>query len=612
MPEPVTLIVGGLALYAYLKGTASVPAAIVNPQAPAGSTAQNQPISGDAGGTGPGAPMDTLGSAVASEIGAPLTAVVVDPAPVAAVIAEVDATAPADLVAALDNDTALAMRAYAALNPDDFQGFLDRYADRLVLRSDLMIEALTNPPEQGFELTPKMLMGLGNASYKVIQAFNGVAVGKSVDLFGVGASVAGQLPGINPDLVSGLQAAAMGYRAITSMTQVMGIAAANNVAVTELMSWGASSLGTVGAYPGLAALPLSGVLMAVGLVVDIGFTIIGNKPDLQKAIDVALDVASLAVLFIPVIGVVIAVVIQLVKFIIDLFGEDLFGGGLSEEQQDMIEAAKYGEKLNAMFPMLADAYTPRELLRTIIEWGSGYCGGRHVVAMAVSLAFRAGDTFMAGGQLVTIPPEMDGMTFGFGDNEQAGGCYWIRSMPLGIAAISNDEQAWLLAVYGALGDRIIAGAQVGVRDWLKEQFNTPTENLIAARATPLREFIVRHGLTLDQIDQIAQEYRAQPHLNALAAAYGWPTWQEHFAWVVEAEWDTFNDTVTHGTLSDFARRHGYPTMYAFRAAALASYETYWSRAKQASRTLYQNALAAQQELAKQQSEAYALINIGSP
>lgn len=578
MPEPVTLVVGGIALYAYFKGKSTVPLAsltaaerdAVLSQSPSGALATQTPIT-----IIPSGSLQTSGSTVAAEEGIPLGDVMNAPGLDTATL-----TVPADLVAALDADTALMFRKYAALNPTDFEAFLDRYANRIMLRNDLVIEMLTaGPPEQGFEPTPGMLISMGSAAYKVAQGLNGVAAGKSFDVFGISASAAGAIPGINEDFVSSLQGLAMGYRAITSLSQVMSIAAANQVGVTTMMSWGSGSLSAIGAYPGLAALPLAGVLMAVGLVVDIGFTIIGDKPDLQKAIDVALDVASLAVLFIPVIGIVIAVIIQLVKFIIDLFGEDLFGGGMTHEQREVLEAARYGENLNPMFPMLANAYTPRELFRTIIEWGSGYCGGTHVVAMSVVLVLHAGDVVVAGGQAVTVPPEMDGVTFGFGNNEQAGGCYWIKSwantaMPQ-LANITNDEQAVMLGTYAPVNG-VAAMAQAGIADWRKEQFNDPTEKLIMTRAQPMRDFLVRHRLTLDEIDQIALEYRAQPHLNALASAFGWPSWQELFASMVETEWHAFNATVTDGALSDFARQNGYPTMYAFRAAALASHEAYWS------------------------------------
>lgn len=577
MPEPITIIVGGVAVYAWLKSRDLTPAVLppaqqqaALAQAPTTITEGGQPLAV----IPPGALM-TNGSTVAAESGVPLGQALTSPVDTSAL------AVPSDLVAALDGDTALMFRAYAHLNPTDFEAFLDRYADRIVLRNDLMVERLTTPPEGGdVQVTPGMLVGMGTAAYRVAQALNGVAAGKSVDLFGVSASVAGQIPGINEDLVSSLQGLAMGYRAITGITQVMSIAAANGVSVLNFSAMAqVTTFGTGAAvYPGLAALPLAGVLMAVGLVVDIGFTIIGDKPDLQKAIDVALDVASLAVLFIPVIGIVIAIVIQLVKFIIDLFGEDLFGGGMSEEDKNILEAARWGEQVNPIYPELAAAYTPRELWRTLVEWGSGYCGGRHVVAMAFSLPFRAGDTMMVGGQFYTVPPELNGIMLGFGDNDQAGGCYWLQGTPF--ARMSNDEQAWALGVYASV-NRVVARAQGGFYDWLKAQFEDPAENIVVTRTVPMREFLVTYRLTLDQVDQIALEYRAQPHLNELAAAFGWPTWQEHFASVVEPEWRAFNSSVAEGSLSDFARRNGYPTTYAFRAAALAPFEALWARVQTA-------------------------------
>jgi hypothetical protein len=565
--EPTTLIIGGVALYAFLKGQtgslASLPVAQQETalgQAPAIATAGDTSIS-----QVPTGAMETTGSVVAAESGVSIGSVMLAPSEPGSVFDTSDIVVPSDLVAALDNQTALMFRAYAALNPADFQAFLDRYADRIMLRNDLVIEFLTNPPEQGFEVSPGMLAGMGTAAYKVIQAFNGVAAGKSLDVFGLAATTAGQIPGLNQDFVSSLQGLAMGYRAITSLNQVLNIASTNSLSVMNF-----TSMVGAGAYPGLAALPLAGVLMAVGLVVDIAFTIIGDKPDLQKAIDVALDVASLAVLFIPVIGVVIAIVIQLVKFIIDLFGEQLFGGGMSHEQREILETARYGENLNPMFPMLADCYTPRELFRVIIEWGSGYCGGKHVVAMSVSIRLRAGDRLMVGGQPFTVPHDL---AFSPGDNEQPGGCYWI---PPELAAITNDEQAWAIGAYASVNG-VDAMAQAGIIDWRKEQFNDPTERLIMARAQPMHDFLVKHRLSLDQIDQIALEYRAQPHLNALAAAFGWETWQEMFASTVNDEWMIFNVTVTEGSLSDFALQNGHPTMYAFRAAALATFEAPYAR-----------------------------------
>jgi hypothetical protein len=592
MPEPITLIVLGGLVYGWMKGRAPAPgpAASGHPSTdvgqalaitPAAATAQNQPIS-IVTGTGPDSPLATPSSVVNAPI-----------APLANAGAAIPI--PSDgLITALDNDTALALRAYAALNPEDFQLFLDRYADRVVLRDDLFFQAVQAPPPGGFQPTPGMIAGMGMAAYKVAQGLNGVAVGNYGDLFGVAATASGQIPGINPDMLHALQGLALGYRAFSSatlaMTQISDLAFANGVSVVDMTAalFGVGE-GAAGLTAGLTApiASLSGVLMVVGLVVDIGFTIAGNAPDIQKAIDVALDVASIAVLFIPVIGIVIAVIIQLVKFIIDLFGGDLFGGGLSHEQREVLETARYGENLNPMFPALAADYTPRELFQTIVQWGSGYCGGQHVVAMSVSLILKAGDVLSVGGRPYTVPADT---LLGFGLNEPTR-CYWLAGSPF--ADITNDEQAWALAEFGSTNG-VFAMAQAGIADWRKTQFNDPTVKLIAARTAPMKNFL-DHGFSLDQIDQVALEYRAQPHLTALATAYGAATWQELLGAVLAVEWLVFNWTNSHGSLSDFAKANGFPTMYAFRAAALETFERYYGAVQTAAAALYQKAIQAQGE-----------------
>lgn len=565
MPEPVTLVLLGGAALAWWRGRHGAPAATTPTpnqiaRRPAAATAGGLPLGTLGAGTGPNAPLATNTSVVNAAH-----------APLADALAATPI--PSGLIVALDNDTALKLRAYAALNPADFQAFLDKYAAHIQLRDDLYFHALTDPPAGGYQVTPGMAVGLGVSAYKVAQAMNGVAAGNYGDLLGVSASVAGQIPGVDPLLVKGLQGVVLGYRVITSLDSIINLAAANNVAVSTLFTSPSSLVGAAGAYPGLAAVPLAGVLMAVGLCVDIGFTIAGNEPDVQKAIDVALDVASIAVLFIPIIGVVIALVIQLVKFIIDLFGGDLFGGGLSHTQREALETARYGQNINPMFPQLADAYTPRELFHAIVAWGSGYCGGQHVVAMAVSFFIPGGDVVQVGGQPFKVPAP--GLTFEPGNNPSPGACYWLANQGLG--AITNDEQAILIALYGA---NTMAEAQAGIAEALKGQFNTPTRNLIEARTAPMRSFLA-HGLSLDQIDQVAMEYRAQPHLNLVASLYGYSDWQHLLSDVLAEEWTRFNFNNGHGSLADFAKQNGYASMYAFRAAALASYEqpyTDWQNA----------------------------------
>lgn len=570
MPEPVTVIIGGVALYAWLKGKAA-PTPQQLAATPAGSTADISPIAV--------VPPGSMATNTSDANGLPLA------------LADQAIAVPADLVSALDNDSALMFRAYVALNPQDFQVFLDRYADHIELRNDLYFHALNDPPSGGYQVTPGMLAAMGSAAYKVVQALNGVAVGKYGDLFGAAASTAGAIPGVSPQLVQSLQGLTLGYRAFTSGVQAYNViselALANGVGFMDVTA-SLFGVGETALTTGIAApiASLSGLLMAVGLVVDIGMTIIGDAPDVQKAIDVALDVASLACLFIPVVGWVIAIVIQLVKFIIDIFGSDLFGGGLSHEQREALETARYGANLNPMFPAIANAFTPRELHRVISEWTSGYCGGQHVIAMAVNLVLKEGDVVMVGGQPLTItgqmgtgapvllPPGVTQITLGIGDNGPNGGqCYWFKGTPF--ERMTNDEIALALAKYASTNG-VIAEAQAGIREDLKTQFNVPVQNTITARAAPMKNF-VDHNVTLDQFDQIALEYRAQPHLGALAAAYGWPTWQELFASIVADEWRVFNWTVSHGSLSDFARQNGYRTMYAFRAAALGPWEAPYSR-----------------------------------
>jgi hypothetical protein len=586
MPEPVTILLLGGLVYGWLKNRPSTPGPVASGHpstavgqalavTPAAATAANQPISVAASGTGPDAPLAT----VTGNLNAPT-------APLANAVAAVPI--PSDgFVTALDNETALALRAYALLNPEDFQIFLDRYADRIELRNDLFVKALQPPPPGGYQPTPGMIVGMGAAAYKVAQGLNGVAAGNYGDLFGVAATASGQIPGMNPDMLHAVQGLALAYRAYSvgslAFSDISALAFANGVSVVdETMTLLTSGFSITGA----PIASLSGVLTVAGCVIDIGFTIAGNEPDIQKAIDVALDLATIVVMFIPVVGWVIAIIIQIVKFIIDLFGSELFGGGLSHEQREVLETARYGANLNPMFPELAHDYTPRELFQSIIQWGSGYCGGVHIVAMGVNLILKAGDILQVGGQPYTVPADT---MLGFGNNEPSR-CYWLASTPF--AAITNDEQAVALAEYGSTNG-VFAMAQAGIADWRKTQFNDPTVKLIAARTAPMKNFL-DHGLTLDQIDQIALEYRAQPHLNALATAYGYSDWQHMVSDVLQAEWIVFNWTSTHGTLTDFAKGNGFPTMYAFRAHALASYETYWSRVQDAGPRALQNALAAQQ------------------
>lgn len=563
--EPVTLVLIGAAAYSYFKGKGAVISKAELPsQAPtsndlpilAGPT--GQPLSTGASGTGPDAPLATN-----TGLANPIT--ILDSQPPAVQVVPIP-----PLALVLDNATAIALRQYALLDPDGFRIFLDRYADYFVLRSDQFIEMLTDPPAAGFQATPGMIANMGIAAYKVVQGLNGVAAGQYGDIFGVAATTAGQIPMINPDLLKSLQGLALGYRAYTAaMTvgDIASIAAANGVGMMDVTS---SMLAGGGVSGSMAMAPIAsfaGVLMAVGLCVDIAFTIIGDRPDVQKAVDIALDAASLVCLFIPIVGWVVAIVIQLIKFIIDCFGEQIFGGGMTKTQHDMIEAAKYGEQLSPMWPILADSLTPRELWLHIVQWGSGYCGGAHTVAVAVWINLKAGDVIVIAGKLVTI--DQDRM-LNFGTQ----GCYWLRGTIF--ESMTNDEQALALATFGATDGRIGAQAQVGIMESMKSQFNIPTVNIIQARCAPMANF-VKHGVTLDGMDQIVAEFRAQVPLNNLAKMFKYETWQTMIGTVLASEWTTWAGSTPHGSLHDFAVSLHQPTMYALRAVAFQSYQVIFDR-----------------------------------
>lgn len=563
--EPVTLVLIGAAAYSYFKGKGAVISHAELPsQAPAPDVAPvlagpiGQPLSTAASGTEPTAPLATN-----TGLANPIT--LADPSPPTVQVVPIP-----PLALVLDNATALALRQYALLDPEGFRIFLDRYADYFVLRSDQFIEMLQDPPAAGFQATPGMLANMGVAAYKVVQGLNGVAAGNYGDIFGVAATTAGQIPMINPDLLKSLQGLALGYRAYTAaMTigDIASIATANGVTMMDVTSSMLSAGGVSGSMAMAPIASFAGVIMAVGLCVDIAFTIIGDRPDMQKAVDIALDAASLVCLFIPIVGWVIAIVIQLVKFIIDCFGEEIFGGGMTKTQHDMIEAAKYGEQLSPMWPILADSLTPRELWLHIVQWGSGYCGGVHTVAVAVWLNLKTGDVVTIGGRSVIIDHDQ---MLAFGNP----GCYWLRGTPF--EPMSADEQALALATFGSLDGRIGAEAQVGIMEAMKSQFNIPTVNLIQARCAPMTNF-VKHGVTLDGMDQVVAEFRAQVPLNNLAKFFGYATWQPMLGMVVDAEWRAWAGSTPHGSLHDFAVALHQPTMYALRAVALQSYQAIYNR-----------------------------------
>jgi hypothetical protein len=301
------------------------------------------------------------------------------------------------------------------------------------------------------------------------------------------------------------------------------------------------------------------IVGTVGLVVDMVFTVLGNASDAQKAFDTALDAVLIACLWIPVYGWALALVVGIIKMIGDLFG---FSQGLTHAQREALERARYGDALAPMLADLAHAFSPREMVRVLMDWGSGACGGTHAVAMA---------PYMRDAQT--------GQLWYFGN---AGCYYWAqargvqyRGQVLDGAPLSLDAQALALVQYG--GTDFAAEAQVGIREDLKTIFNEQ----IVARVTqklPFWQGILAQGGTLDTLDVVAEEIRLTPDLTALAAFYGWASWQAGLAAMLQPQWTAYHDAhLTGGTLSDFARQHGYPDLRAWRTALFAPLWPAWQR-----------------------------------
>src|SRR5260370_2178229 len=204
----------------------------------------------------------------------------------------------------------------------------------------------------------------------------------------------------------------------TTFVDITGDLLADPISVAALTPEGAEAAGAVvapveGALPasfegvpvaaGISNLgPLLQGLGVAGLAVDIGFTIPSHKADAVKAIDAALDAAALVCLVLAETGVgaVLAIVIEAVKFLFDLFGSSSFSSA-AHAQREALETARFGQNLSPMLPLLANALTPRELLQVLIDWSTGYCGGKQIIAMITWLNLPVGTVGHVGGKDVT-------------------------------------------------------------------------------------------------------------------------------------------------------------------------------------------------------------------
>ncbi len=298
------------------------------------------------------------------------------------------------------------------------------------------------------------------------------------------------------------------------------------------------------------------VLGVVGVLVDIGFTVTGNQPDALKAINVALDVAILVCLFIPGIGQVIALVLGIVKALLSLFGSSLFGGGESHAVREMKEVQRTLAYVGGMATELGQALSPRELVRVLWRWSTGYCGGVTSVAVMASL------TDPAGGYLLVARNPC------YQNQASAGLPGHYREWP-DANAMTLDDEALALVKYAAtdLALRIQAGVDpsfLSGPDW-------SLADGIRAKCAAWQEMMATHGVTLDHLDVLAAEHRKQPRLHQIATFYGFGDWHELMGWHLQDLWTRYQVTNRQGTLLEFAQRLGYPDWIRLRDFVADSY-----------------------------------------
>jgi len=310
---------------------------------------------------------------------------------------------------------------------------------------------------------------------------------------------------------------------------------------------------------------LGDVLSVVGPVVTIVvacvsmyFTITGNLPDYQKAIYCALDAASIAAVFIPVVGWIVAAVIQIVKFVL----QKVLGQAKSHEQREAEETAyllQYGA--HEMSKQIAQVMTLRQLHSVLTSWGSGSTGGTSSIAIVTSVDV-AGVRKLIGGASTIYP----------------------------VASI-ND-------MVGAV-DSLVVSIQGGVAPEFLQQANTSLRNLIQAMIPIMvnarggdfdaTNWLVSRALAL-YIPAPHPQMRFAPSILRLQQMFAseYPWWSEvvlQTAYTLQANvWHhaTWLDMVNHGIsqvagatqiqswtpsqLTSFAKVYGFTDFRAWRAA----------------------------------------------
>ncbi len=311
------------------------------------------------------------------------------------------------------------------------------------------------------------------------------------------------------------------------------------------------------------------VLGVVGILVDVGFTIAGNQPDALKAINVALDVAILVCMFIPGVGQVIALVLGIVKALLSLFGSSLFGTGESHAVREMREVERTLAQAGGFATELGRALSPRELVRVLWRWQTGYCGGVTSLAIMASLIERNADGSERSRLLVAANPC-------YQNQPLAGYPAWGHYREWSDAnAMTLDEQALALLRYAATD--LTIGIQAGVSPSYLSGPNWSLADGVRKKAAAWYEMMTTHQVTLDHLDLLAAEHRKQPRLHQIATFYGFGDWHQLLGWHLQDLWTRYQVTNRQGTLLEFAQRLGYPDWIRLRDFVADSYGLHMDR-----------------------------------
>lgn len=318
----------------------------------------------------------------------------------------------------------------------------------------------------------------------------------------------------------------------------------------------------VSAVAGDVALTLADGLTAVAIVgalVDIGFTIASDQPDAQKAVNAALDAALIVCLFIPVWGWVIAIVIVVVKLVLNLFGSEIFGGD-DHKMREAREANRAMSQASDMARAIAEALSPRELVRVLWRWTTLYCGG---------------PLHAAGNHAILTSLQGADGAFYFAPNPcyLNGGRYheWPDA-----AVMTLDDQALALVQYAA--SEFHVSIQAGVKPEMLAGGNWSLDEGVTKKCLAWQE-IMSHGITLDQLDLLATEHRKQPRLREIAEFFGAPSWYDLIGWHLQDLWTRYLIHSRSGSLSDFAHQFGHPTWISLRDSVSEQYGIIMDRCK---------------------------------